>query len=161
MDFESRGRLFDEQIDVLRALWTERAVSVATPMHRITDAGIFPLPTQRPIPLWFGGSSDAVIRRAARIGDGWMPILAPDLAEPKLAALRGHLESFGRDPASFGLEGWLRMDEPDPQRWAAAAQGWKRLGARIVMLYPMYRMPNVDDQIETLRRFREVAAGLT
>jgi hypothetical protein len=88
-----------------------------------------------------------------------MPILAPDDAEPKLAMLRQHLKSFGRDPAAFGLEGWLRMNEPDPQLWAAAAQGWKRLGAQMVMLYPMYRMPKLDQQIETLRRFKEVASG--
>jgi hypothetical protein len=47
----------------------------------------------------------------------------------------------------------------DPQLWAQAAQGWKRLGAQMVMLYPMYRMTKLDQQIETLRRFKEVAAG--
>jgi len=161
VEWKTRGALQAEQIEVMRRLWTEDLVTFHGRFHTLNAVNLLPVPVQRPIPIWFGGSSDAVIRRAARIGDGWMPILAPELAEPKLAALRGHLESFGRDPASFGLEGWLRMDEPDPQRWAAAAQGWKRLGARIVMLYPMYRMPNVDDQIETLRRFREVAAGLT
>jgi hypothetical protein len=51
------------------------------------------------------------------------------------------------------------MDEPDPQLWAQAAQGWQRLGAQMVMLYPMYRMPKLDQQIETLRRFKEVAGG--
>jgi hypothetical protein len=109
--------------------------------------------------VWFGGSSDAVIKRCARIGDGWMPILAPADAEPKLAMLREHLKAFGRDPGTFGLEGWLRMNEPDPQQWAKAAEGWKRLGAGMVMLYPMYRMPTFDQQIETLRRFKEVAGG--
>ena len=82
------------------------------------------------------------------------------MAEPKLAMLREHLKTFGRDPASFGLEGWLRMDTPDEKLWAASAQGWKRLGAEMVMLYPMYRMPELDRQIETLRRFKDVAAGL-
>ncbi len=88
-----------------------------------------------------------------------MPILSPADAEPKLGLLREHLKAFGRDPAKFGLEGWLRMNEPDTQQWAAAAEGWKRLGARMVMLYPMYRMPSFDQQIETLRRFKEVAGG--
>jgi hypothetical protein len=97
------------------------------------------------------------VKRAARLGDGWMPIMPPDEAAPKLAALREHLETFGRDPAAFGLEGWLRMHEGDPQRWAAAADGWRRLGADLVMLYPMYRIPDFAEQIETLRRFKEVA----
>ena len=73
--------------------------------------------------------------------------------------LRGHLQIFGRDPAAFGLEAWLRMSEPDPKAWAAAAEGWRRLGAQIVMLYPMYRLPTFDAQIETLRRFKEVAGA--
>jgi hypothetical protein len=82
------------------------------------------------------------------------------MAEPKIATLFELMKAFGRDSASFGLEGWLRFDEANPDKWLAAAQGWKRLGAKIVMLYPMYRMPRVEDQIETLRRFKEVAAAL-
>jgi alkanesulfonate monooxygenase SsuD/methylene tetrahydromethanopterin reductase-like flavin-dependent oxidoreductase (luciferase family) len=135
-------------------------VSFSGRFHTLVDVTMLPVPVQRPIPIWFGGSSDAVVKRAARIGDGWMPILLPDQAEPKLAMLREHLKSFGRDPASFGLEGWLRMHEPGPQQWAEAAQGWKRLGAGMVMLHPMYRMPKLEQQVETLRRFKEVTAGL-
>src|SRR5260370_1943748 len=87
-------------------------------------------PVQRPIPIWFGGSSDAVVTRAARLGDGWMPIMAPDAqAEQKLGALREQLKSFGRDPAKFGIEAWLRMHGPDPQSWAAAVDGSRRLVA--------------------------------
>jgi len=71
--------------------------------------------------------------------------------------LRAEISSHGRDPARFGIEGWLRMHDADPQRWAAAADGWRRLGADFVMLYPMYRMPTLEEQIETLRRFKEVA----
>ena len=51
------------------------------------------------------------------------------------------------------------MQDPDPQRWAAAAEGWRRLGADMVMLYPMFRMPRFEQLIETLRRFKEVASG--
>ena len=75
--------------------------------------------------------------------------------------LRAHLKSSGRDPGKFGIEAWLRTQSPDPQGWAAAADGWRRLGADMVMLYPMYRITNVDDHIETLRRFKEVAIGPT
>jgi hypothetical protein len=67
--------------------------------------------------------------------------------------------SLQRDPAKFGLEGWLRMHSPLPQDWAAAADGWRRLGAEMVMLYPMYRISNFDSHIEILRRFKEVASG--
>jgi hypothetical protein len=59
------------------------------------------------------------------------------------------MKEHGRDRAG------LRMHEADPQRWAAAAHGWRKLGADMVMLYPMYRIPKFEDQVETLRRFME------
>ena len=160
MDWKTRGARQAEQIEVMRKLWTEDFVTFSGKFHTLVDVNQLPVPVQRPIPIWFGGSSDAVIKRAARLGDGWMPILSPAAAEPKLAMLYEHLKSFGRDRASFGLEGWLRMDQPDPQLWGAAAEGWKRLGAQMVMMHPMFRTPDFDGQIEMLHRFKEVAGGL-
>jgi probable F420-dependent oxidoreductase len=160
IDWKTRGARQAEQVEVLRRLWSEDLVSFSGRFHNLNEVSIVPPPVQRPIPIWFGGLSDAVVTRAARLGDGWMPIIEPDAqAEEKLGVLRDQLRSFGRDPAKFGIEGWLRMHDADPQRWAAAADGWRRLGADIVMLYPMYRIPKFDDQIETLRRFKEVASG--
>lgn len=159
-DWKTRGARQAEQVEVMRKLWTEELVTYKGRFHDMTEVNIVPRPVQQPIPVWFGGSSDAVVKRAARIGDGWMPIIPPDeSAEAKLADLRGHLKDFGRDADDFGIEGWLRMSDPDPQRWAEAADGWRRLGADMVMLYPMYRIPDFDDQIELLRRFKDVAQG--
>lgn len=158
-DWHTRGARQAEQVEVMRKLWTEDLVSYKGRFHDMTEVNIVPAPVQRPIPVWFGGSSDAVVKRAARIGDGWMPILPPDEAGPKLALLRETMAEAGRDSGNFGLEGWLRMQDPDPQRWAAAADGWRKHGADIVMLYPMYRIPNFDDQIALLERFKEVAEG--
>ena len=160
VDWKTRGARQAEQIEVLRRLWSEELVSYSGRFHDLKEVNIVPPPVQRPIPIWLGGSSDAVVKRAARLGDGWMPIIAPDAqAEQKLAMLRAELDNHGRDPTKFGIEGWLRMHDPDPQRWAVAADGWRRLGADLVMLYPMYRIPKFADQIETLRRFKEVASG--
>jgi probable F420-dependent oxidoreductase len=159
MDWNTRGARQAEQIELLRRLWTDDVVTFRGRFHDLKEVSIIPAPIQRPIPIWLGGSSDAAVKRAARLGDGWMPIMAPDEAAPKIAALRQHLKALGRDPASFGIEGWLRMHEADPARWAAAADGWRRLGADLVMLYPMYRIPDFADQIDTLRRFKEVAGG--
>jgi probable F420-dependent oxidoreductase len=159
VDWKTRGARQAEQVEVLRRLWSEDLVSFIGRFHNLNEVSIVPPPVQRPIPIWFGGLSDAAVTRAARLGDGWMPIMEPDAqAEEKLGALREQLRSFARDPAKFGIEGWLRMHDADPQHWAAAADGWRRLGADMVMFYPMYRIPKFDDQIQTLRRFKEVAS---
>jgi probable F420-dependent oxidoreductase len=159
-DWKSRGTRQREQVEVLKKLWCDDLVTYQGRFHQFTEVNITPRPVQRPIPVWFGGSSDAVVKRAAQIGDGWMPIMAPDHeAEAKLEQLRNHLSDCGRDTSAFGIEGWLRMDKADPDEWSVAAEGWRKLGADIVMLYPMYRIPNLDDQIETLRRFKEVVSG--
>jgi len=159
-DWKTRGARQAEQVEVLRRLWSEDLVTFDGRFHALKEVNIVPPPIQRPIPIWFGGSSDTVVIRAARLGDGWMPIIAPDeKAEQKLVLLREEMKKHGRDPARFGIEGWLRMHEPDPQRWAAAADGWRKLGADMVMLYPMYRIASFEDQVETLRRFKEVASG--
>jgi probable F420-dependent oxidoreductase len=157
-NWKTRGARQAEQVEVLRQLWSQDLVTFKGRFHALREVGIVPPPVQRPIPIWFGGISDAVVLRAARLGDGWMPIMPPDeKAEQKLALLRQEMKAHARDPRKFGIEGWLRMNEPDPQRWAAAADGWRKLGADMVMLYPMYRLPKFEDQIETLRRFKEVA----
>jgi probable F420-dependent oxidoreductase len=159
-DWATRGARQAEQAEVLRRLWSEDLVDYEGRFHKLKGVNIVPPPVQRPIPIWFGGSSEAVVKRAARLGDGWMPIMAPDAdAEQKLALLREELTRNGRDRAKFGLEGWLRMQEADTQQWGAAADGWRRLAADFVMLYPMYRMPKLEDQIDTLRRFKDVASG--
>jgi probable F420-dependent oxidoreductase len=157
-EWHTRGARQAEQIEVLRRLWSGDVVDFEGRFHRLKGVNIVPPPIQRPIPIWLGGFSDAVVKRAARLADGWMPILDPDReCERKLGTLREELVRRGRDPAAFGIEGWLRMHEADPQRWGAGAEGWRRLGADFVMLYPMYRMPKLDDQIDALRQFKAVA----
>jgi probable F420-dependent oxidoreductase len=159
-DWKTRGARQAEQIQVLRRLWSGEPVDYNGRFHNLKGVNIVPPPAQRPIPIWVGGSSDAVVKRAARLADGWMPIIAPDsLAAQKLAMLREEMSNHGRDSTKFGIEGWLRMHDADAQRWAEGADGWRRLGADFVMLYPMFRMPTLESQIETLRRFKEVTSA--
>src|SRR5207248_1546111 len=86
-DFHNRGARSEEQIAVLRALWTQPVVTFKGRWHHIDAAGINPLPVQRPIPIWIGGEADAVLKRVARIGDGWFPQVEPAQAEPLIERL--------------------------------------------------------------------------
>ena len=155
-DWKTRGAKQGEQIEVLRKLWTEDLVSYQGRFHDYTEVTVVPAPKQRPIPIWMGGSSDPVIKRAARLADGWMPIMAPDDAgKQALDKLHAHLDEFGRDRANFGIEAWLRFSEKDPQAWAAAIDGWRSLGADYAMLYPTWRITSFDEQIEVLKLFKQ------
>jgi probable F420-dependent oxidoreductase len=160
--WNTRGAMQAEQIEVLRRFWSGELVTFKGKFHNFESVNIVPPPVQRPIPIWFGGSSDAVIRRCARLGDGWMPILTPDAAgEAKLAQLHGYLKEYGRDPATFGLEAWIRAPSADPDGWAKDLAAWRRLGAQIAMLYPTYALEGFDAQIDLLRKFKELAGGLS
>ena len=71
-NFHNRGRRQEEQVALMRRLWTEPVVDFQGEFHTVSRAGIDPRP-RRPIPVWFGGSAEPQLKRAARIGDGWSP----------------------------------------------------------------------------------------
>jgi alkanesulfonate monooxygenase SsuD/methylene tetrahydromethanopterin reductase-like flavin-dependent oxidoreductase (luciferase family) len=90
IDYRRRGQLMDEGVDGLRRAWAGRDAG---------GADYVQVPTSTPIPLWFGGASAAARRRAAAVGDGWVPLfLAPDEYRTALAALRRETAEAGRDP---------------------------------------------------------------
>lgn len=129
-DFHNRGARIEEQVQVLRKLWTQELVTFKGRWHTIPDAGLNPLPVQRPIPLWFGGHADAVLRRVARLGDGWLPNYrsAEDAAEA-LAKLQAYIQEAGRDIKDIGVEPRLRYEEGDGAAWRTLAEGWTQAGA--------------------------------
>ena len=138
-DFHTRGRRIEEQVEVLKRLWTEPLVSFDGRDHHIPDAGLNPLPIQRPIPLWFGGHADPVLRRAARLGDGWMPNhRTPESARPDWDKLRGYLSEAGRDPERFGLEVRLPFGEGNADTWQTLLAGWNSLGATHAAINTMH-----------------------
>ena len=159
-EWKTRGIKQAEQIDVLRKLWTEGLVTFEGRFHKYNQVTIVPSPKQRSIPIWIGGSADSVIRRAAKLGDGWMPILSPDdEGKATLEKMYAYLDEFGRKREGFGIEVWMRFSEDNPEFWGATADEWRSMGADMVMLYPMWEVKGVDGQIEILRKFKEVADG--
>jgi probable F420-dependent oxidoreductase len=155
-DWHTRGARQAEQIEVLRKLWSGDLVSFDGLFHKFEDINIQPPPRQQPIPIWLGGTSDAVMRRAARIGDGWMPILRPNEAgTAKLKTTLDYVENAGRERDQFGTEVWMKVDNDDPDEWAAAAAHWRALGVDMVMLYAMFPMKSLAEQISVLERFKD------
>ena len=137
-DFSTRGQRQEEQLEVLRLLWTQELVTFKGRWHDIPDAGINPLPVQRPIPLWFGGHADVVLRRAARLGDGWLPgFRTAEAAREHLDRLDGYLAEAGRDRATFGLEPRLHWGNGDLDALGRALEGWRAAGATHISLNTM------------------------
>ena len=129
-EFHNRGKRVEEQVAVLRQLWTEPLVTFDGQWHTIPDAGINPLPIQRPIPLWFGGHAEAVLRRAAQVGDGWMPNYREvKQARAALDLLARSLEDAGRAPAEFGLEPRVSYGDGQPGQWHRLVEEWQAAGA--------------------------------
>jgi probable F420-dependent oxidoreductase len=109
VDFADRTSILEEQIDVLRLLWTRPIVEFEGRFHRLDRVGINPVPV-REIPILIGcGASDAVLRRVVRKADGWMPLLIPGLDTIDLATgvarLRQIAADEGRDPATLPIHG--------------------------------------------------------
>lgn len=162
-NFRNRGRRSEEQIEVLRQLWTNELVTYQGRWHKITDAGINPLPVQRPIPIWFGGTSDPVMRRLARIGDGWFPQrFGPDEEGQRiLDKLRGYIREAGRDTNEVGIEPRISVSEGDPDSWASEAAAWKELGVTHISVNTMgagYSSP--QDHIDAVERFKQEVASI-
>jgi probable F420-dependent oxidoreductase len=127
-NFKNRGKRIEEQIDVMRALWTKELVTFEGQWHRIPDAGINPLPHRRPIPIWMGGESDVVVKRAARLADGWMPHFRPGAeAQAVVDRLHGSIKEAGRDPASFGIEGRMTLSQVPTEQRVKELAGWRAM----------------------------------
>lgn len=131
MNFHNRGARSEEQIALMRELWTKDVVTFKGKWHTVNAAGINPLPVQRPIPVFLGGSADAVIQRIARIGDGWF-INGGLTIENKSAIerMRQLAKEAGRDPSTIGIEGAVRYQaSASAEDYANAARAWKDVGA--------------------------------
>jgi probable F420-dependent oxidoreductase len=168
VDFKSRGKRVDEQIRLLRELWTRDVVNFEGQFHTVRGAGINPLPVQRPIPLWIGGASNAAVKRAALLGDGYYPGLMPDEAEAeRLTRMRRMAAEAGRDPATISILGATTQGPREPERMVKSALAWEKLGATHITIrtssHPIVwpkdrpageRSALVDKHLDSLRRFK-------
>ena len=152
-EFGERGRRIEEQVEVLRALWTESVVDFEGEYHRIEDLGINPRPVQQPIPLWMGGMADPVKRRVGRLADGWLPQFQPgdEGVEDDLADVYEAAEEAGRDPDDVGLHGRIWAVPGEEEEWVERARAWQDLGADYLAVSTMYQdLDGPDDHAALL-----------
>lgn len=154
-DFSTRGRRQEEQIALMRRLWTERSVTFDGEFHTVTGAGLAPLPVQRPIPVWLGGRSDVAYRRVGRLADGWFPMVPPGpRLDAALETIAASATEVGRDPSSIGMEGRIAWD-PDgaTERSNEHLGRWAQSGASHVSVNTMGAgLRHLDAHLEALEQ---------
>ena len=155
-DPRTRGRRLDEQVRLLRALWSEPYVDFEGEFHTVRGLGINPLPRERHIPLWFGGMADPVLRRMAAYGDGWIAqSVPPERARSSVDALHRYLHEQGRDLSAFGIDARLVLKEQPPETWPDYVGGWRELGATHVCFNTMgMGFRSIDEHLAALDEFQ-------
>ena len=160
INFHTRGRLIDEQILLLKELWTKEKVNFNGTYHTLKDIGINLLPVQRHIPIWVGGTVDKVIRRAAKLADGWIADEAiSDELELYIEKLWNYLDEFGKDRNDFKIIKYLQTGKITSSEWATQLNTWKALGVTHTVVIPAtgWDDNNLAGHLEDLQSFAEEA----
>jgi probable F420-dependent oxidoreductase len=155
--FKNRARRYEEQIELLRLFWTQPQVTFKGRYNTVDAMGVHALP-KAPVPIWFGtGMEEQPLRRAARLGDGWLPTGDPTDAVPRL---QQYLREAGRDPASFGLMLRLVATPEGPDAWIAAAKKLQSLGASHITIGAPPGTPRSEELAKITEARNAVAAAL-
>jgi probable F420-dependent oxidoreductase len=160
LSFETRGQRADEQIPLLRRLLTEESVTHDGAFDRVTAAGLAPLPVQRPIPIWIGGSSAPAYRRVGRLADGWFPQVPPgSRLDEALAIVDTAATEAGRDPATIGMEGRVSWTGAGVEKLLDQVGRWRDAGATHLSINTMNAgLGPVDGHLEVIET---IAGALT
>ncbi len=156
-DFSTRGKRMEEQIGLLRRLWTEHSVTHEGTFDTIVGAGLAPLPVQRPIPIWIGGLSPAALRRIGRVADGWFPRVDPGPELDKARAIiAAAATKAGRDPATIGMDGRLKQGAGGTDELVEHARRWREADATHVSVDTMgFGLSGLDAHLDALARASE------
>ncbi len=170
MDFHTRGKRSAEQVRFMQALWANPSTTFKGEFHQLDDGGINPRPKSGRVPVWFGGHAEATFKRAAKYGDGFMPLQYPagDDALKAFDKLRGMIKAEGRDPASVGLEVWVSPGKGTPDDWRKEVTFWKQAGVSHITVHTTYVSNHhkriagktYTDHLDAITRYRKAVADL-
>lgn len=158
-DFTNRGRRSEEQIDVLRKLFAEDVISYDGEWHKITEAGLNPLPVNKHIPIWLGGMAPQVLNRVARLADGWFPFFNPEL-ENQLESIRKMAKENDRDPADIGFEVMVGLGNAD-EKQLDQLKKLQDMGVTHAAVVTMNVGLSADEHIDAIKRFWDAAHSIT
>ncbi|MGI9324320.1 MAG: LLM class F420-dependent oxidoreductase [Pseudomonadales bacterium] len=163
--FSDRGIRQEEQVEVLRLLWSEQLVDYRGKFHKIDRAGLNPLP-KRKIPIWFGGFAPVAFRRAVSIGDGFIYGGGHDDNLQAHQAVVSELDRQDRNADGFGHEAILNY-QSGPRDWEKEARAWSDLGADYVSMRAQALRGQGDglaspqEHIDALSTYWDAVGGLS
>ena len=158
--FHNRGRRQEEQVDVMRKLWSEDSLDYTGEYHRIDKASINPRPSKT-IPIWFGGSAPALLDRVARLGDGWIPLMgANDKAKACIDTIKQTRKAAGLSFANFGIQAQAQYAGGSPERWRKHAEAWREMGCTHLAIATHNAGPtNVDGHLARIGEYQQALQG--
>lgn len=160
-EFNQRGKRIEEQMTILRQLWTQNPITFEGDFHELPDVGINPLPVQQPIPIWMGGSAETVLRRVARIANGWIARDTPeDVLREQLDTLRKYTEEEGRDIDDIGVHGQLRLDTSDTHELVDRIETWEELEADYLSVLTLEQDMSPEEHIDAIESFAKSMADV-
>ncbi len=153
-DFTNRGRRQAEQVELMRKLWASDSLDYRGKYHTVNRASINPRPG-KPVPIWFGGSAPVLLRRCARLGDGWMPVMgANEAARNAITLLRSERAKAGLAWDTFGIQAQAQYAGGTPERWKNHHDRWQELGATHLAIATHSAGPtNVDGHLQRIREY--------
>jgi len=159
--FTNRGHRSEEQIDLLRQLWTNDIVDFKGRYHRVPHAGINPRPVQQPIPIWLGGGAPEVVQRIGKMGDGWFPQFQPNSeGQECIDEMREYARQAGRDPSTIGIEGRIGLATDKQEDWEKLSAAWNEVGGTHLSVNTMKAgLKGPDQHIDAIKRFKEAVSG--
>ena len=158
--FNNRGRRQEEQVDVMRKLWSEDSLDYTGEYHRIDKASINPRPSKT-IPIWFGGSAPALLDRVARLGDGWIPLMgANDKAKACIDTIKQTRKAAGLSFDNFGIQAQAQYAGGSPDRWRKHAEAWREMGCTHLAIATHNAGPtNVDGHLARIGEYQQALQG--
>jgi probable F420-dependent oxidoreductase len=157
-EFADRGRRVEEQIELLRKLWSDPVISFEGNYHKVTEAGLNPLPIQRPIPIWIGGTADVVLERTGRIADGWFPMgrTTPE-NKARIDKVRDYAEAAGRPRDAVGIDARIDMRNVPEAEWGEEIARWREFGATHLSINTMNQGFSTKEHIAAIERFKRAS----
>lgn len=158
-NFHDRGVRSEEQIELMRKLWADEVVSYQGRWHRVTEAGLNPLPVNRGIPVWLGGMAPEVIERVGRIADGWFPFYNENLADQLKQVLK-IAEANGRKPSDIGIEVMTGLGEAGKKQLDQLKR-LRDMGVTHSAVVTMnHGLEKPEDHIDAIKRFRDATHAI-